>query len=351
MSSTVSAGPEGSAPDDVLPLDSLRVHHTQALVNIVDSALQPDPLDAARLLSSLAGLRRHLESPRSCMHGHPATETSAVAVAERVLFCWVCARAGQADAQAYGGRDPGMVVDSRFGRYADVSEEAVSETIQSISYMATMGVGAAAVAQTSIPISLVLVLGFTDSAEVHTCALRALTKLCTKHSIRRARAGARWKTETGLYAVLDALSRAQAALGLRNRFDAVANGTHSFAVAIAATASLPTPPPSAQEVDPGTCHIGSRCASTVPAAAPAAERPVASALAFVNALVDAHATADERLRIRKELLDTPLCEAMRLVEDLAAECPRAVAETRRFRRAYSHDIHSCDTRAQRSSLC
>ncbi|KAJ2716669.1 hypothetical protein H4R19_000504 [Coemansia spiralis] len=346
MSSAVSAGPKDSAPDGASPLDNLRMHHTQALVNIVDSALQPDPLDAAQLTSALVGLRRHLESPLSCMHGHPATETSAVAVAERVLFCWVCARAGQTDAQSHSGPGAAAASDGQFSRFAAIPEAGVSEAIQCISYLATMGVGAAAVAQTSIPVSLVLALGFTDSAEVHTCALRALTKLCMKHSIRRARAGARWETEAGLDAVLDALSRAQAALGLRNRFDAVANGTHSFAAAIAAAASLPTPPPSALGAGPSDCRVGPRYAGA--ANGPATERPVASALAFVNVLVDAHATVDERLRIRKELLDTPLCEAMRLVEDLAADCPRAVAETRRFRRAYSSDIHACDPQAQHS---
>ncbi|KAJ2777038.1 hypothetical protein H4R18_005354 [Coemansia javaensis] len=333
MSDRLSAASAGSAGDSsqALPLDSLRVHHTQALVNIVDRALDPDPIDAARLGAALVELRRHLESPRSSAHGHPATETSAAAVAERLLLCWVCARAAQADAHNYDMNRVVETADRQLDRFAAIPEAVVSEAIQCVSYLATMGVGAAAVARTSIPVSLVLALALTGSAGVHTCALRALTKLCTKHSVRRVRAGARWEAETGLHAVLDALARAQAALGLRSRFDPVANQAHSFAAEVAAAAALPTPPPQPQpQPQPG------------PEPRAAAERAVASALAFVNALVDAHPTAPERLRVRKDLLDTPLCDAMQMLDGPSVDCPRAAAEMRHFRRAYRDDIRACD---------
>ncbi|KAJ2798541.1 hypothetical protein H4R20_004783, partial [Coemansia guatemalensis] len=119
------------------------------------------------------------------------------------------------------------------------------------------------------------------------------------------------------------------ALRLRNRFDSVANAAYSAASEMSNDAGLSTPPSS----DNGrSSSIKSR----------AAERVVVSALSFVNALVEAHTNAEDRLRIRKEILDTPLYQTMKLLEEAEFDSSRAFTETRRFRRAYTDDIKACD---------
>ncbi|KAJ2080613.1 hypothetical protein H4R24_002934 [Coemansia sp. RSA 988] len=313
----------------MLHLDSLRVHHTQALVNVVSNALYPDQLDTQQLMKALFELRRHLESPLGCIQSHPATETNAAEVIEHILLCWVCARAAQADAQNYDIRGVVETPDKLFDKYAHVPAEVVSEAIQCISYLTTMSVGVAIVAKTSIPVSIVLLLNFTEDYGTYTNAFRALTKLCTKHSVKRAQADGRWESETGLYAILEAFSRAQTALRLRNRFDLVANAAYSAATEMSNDVDLLPSPPSGngRSSNIGICD---------------AERVIVSALSFVNALVDAHTNVEDRLRIRKEVLDTPLYLTMKLLEEVEFDSSRAVTETRRFRRAYTDDIKACD---------
>ncbi|KAJ2856998.1 hypothetical protein FB639_006041, partial [Coemansia asiatica] len=198
--SSLSSTNSSNSSTSTLYLDSLRTHHTQALVNIVSSNLHCTPINAEALLTSLIELRRHLESPLSCAHSHPATETNAAEVLEHILLCWVCARAAQTDAQNHDVNKAVQTIDQNFDKYAEIPVAAISEAIQCTSYLATMSVGIAAVAKTSIPASLALTLGFVDDHCTLTNAFRALTKLCTKHSVKRPMAGARWESDTGIYA-------------------------------------------------------------------------------------------------------------------------------------------------------
>ncbi|KAJ2720322.1 hypothetical protein GGI07_004661 [Coemansia sp. Benny D115] len=342
--STVSSTP-------TLRLDSLQTHHTQALVNVVSSSLYDTPLPTHTLASALFELRRHLESPLSFAHSHPATETNAAQVLEHILLCWVCARAAQADMQNYAPQKTIPTADALFDKYADISADAVSEAIQCTSYLATMGPGIGAVARTSIPASLVLVLGFSDTHGVLTSALRTLTKLCTKHSIKRARAGARWEAETGLYAVMDAFTRGKEALQLRCRFDTLANTAFQYVSEVAAAPRQKTtalrPQSSLSSLD-----NYSRCISAASSYVSfthesvqvvQAERVVASALALVNALIEAHSERESRLRLRKELLDTALYKCIKILEEPELDDTRAYEEARKFRRAYARDIKDCDT--------
>ncbi|KAJ1828550.1 hypothetical protein LPJ56_001047 [Coemansia sp. RSA 2599] len=350
--SSLSCTNSSNSSTSTLYLDSLRAHHTQALVNVVSSNLHNTPIDAEALLLSLIELRRHLESPLSCTHSHPATETNAAEVLEHILLCWVCARAAQTDVQNYDVNKAVPTTDRIYDKYAEIPVAAISEAIQCTSYLATMSVGIAAVAKTSIPASLTLTLGFVDDHHTLTNALRALTKLCTKHSVKRPIAGSRWQSDTGIYAVIDAFSRAQSALGLRNRFDTLANAAFAYTTELI-TADAPFLSASISSVtSPSMSSISSQ--STVDSLDSSyilqekrqrgiwAERLVASAMALVNALVDAHATVDARLRLRKELLDTALYKCIKLLEQPEFELSRAFKETRRFRRAYATDIRECD---------
>ncbi|PIA15278.1 hypothetical protein COEREDRAFT_9656 [Coemansia reversa NRRL 1564] len=319
----------------ILLLDSLRVHHTQALVNVVSSTLYPDLLDTRQLMKALFELRRHLESPLGYIQSHPATETNAAEVIEHILLYWVCAHAAQVDAQNYNIKGVVETPDKRFDKYAHIPAEVISEAIQCISYLTTMSVGVAIVAKTSIPVSIVLLLNFTENYGTYTNAFRALTKLCTKHSVKRAQADGRWESETGLYAILEAFTRAQTAFRLRNRFDLVANAAYSVASEMANSAGLSISSSSSSDNGPAKYIGGS-----------AAERVVVSALLFVNALVDAHKDVEDRLRIRNEILDTPLYQTMKLLEETEFDSSRAFTETRRFRRAYTDDIKACDPHVQ-----
>ncbi|KAJ1838153.1 hypothetical protein LPJ70_005578 [Coemansia sp. RSA 2708] len=334
MSYSTLGGSQSTISSDNVPggLDKLRMHHTQALVNAVSAALYPDAIDTAQLYGALVELRRHLESPLAAMHAHPVTETNAAEVAEHILLCWVCARASQADAQNYSLETIVETVDRRFDKYAGIPEQSVSETIQCVSYLATMGVGVAAVAQTSIPASLVLLLSFAECPDVYTSAFRTLAKLCTKHSVRRAQADGRWESESGRHAVLDAFTRAQTALRLRNRFDSVATCLFALVSELAsAHYAYKLTPQSTKAADGSTPQRVDR-----------AERAVTSALAFTNALVEAHSSADGRLRMRQELLDTALHRSLTLLDGPEFESSRIRMEIRRFRRAYADDIRARD---------
>ncbi|KAJ2377135.1 hypothetical protein IW150_001561 [Coemansia sp. RSA 2607] len=333
----------------MLYLDNLQTHHTQALVNITSSYLHQDPIDTPALTKSLIELRRHLESPLRCTHRHPATETNAVEVLEHILLCWVCARAAQTDAQNYSVDKTVSTADGLYDKYAKIQICAVSEVVQCTSYLATASVGIAAVAKTSIPSSLTLSLGFVDDHNMLTNTFRALTKLCTKHSVRRPKAGGRWESETGIYSVLDAFTRAKSALGLRNRFDTLANAAFAFVIEMEPTINrLPSPSLSESNRSIGslrsTSSLSTYSQSSYLSYQPGslAERVVTSALVLVNALVEAHANSEARLRLRKELLDTALYKCMKLLEEPEFEHTRAFRETRVFRRAYACDIKECD---------
>ncbi|KAJ2005179.1 hypothetical protein GGI04_002348 [Coemansia thaxteri] len=347
-----------------LELDSLQAHHTQALVNIVSSCLYSTPIDATALKRSLVELRRHLESPRSFMYSHPAIETSAVKVIEHIMLCWVCARAAQADAQNYRMESMVKTIDGRFDKYADLPKHIIYEAIQCASYLATMSAGTAAVAKTSLPTSLSLTLGFSDDPVVLTYAFRTLTKLCTKHSVKRAKADGRWESEMGVYAVLDAFTSAQTALGLRNRFDALANAAFTFAADSAAhLTSTPeqarTPILSQHECSSVASDSSSRRSScqslsfhhagSIPSVRPE-ERALVSALSLVNALISAHDKAEARLRMRRELLDTSLYQCIKLLEEPEFEPTMSSYEARRFRRAYASDIEACDPQISATSI-
>ncbi|KAJ2582189.1 hypothetical protein GGH95_001670 [Coemansia sp. RSA 1836] len=356
--STASLPDSIASSTQTLELDSLRAHHTQALVNIVSSCLYPTPIDAAALKRSLAELRRHLESPLSCAQSHPATETNAVEVIEHIMLCWVCARAAQADAQNYSMKRIVKTNDGRFDKYADLPEQIISEVIQCTSYLATMSVGIAAVAKTSLPTSLALLLSFSHCPTVLTYAFRTLTKLCTKHSVKRAKADGRWESEMGIYSVLDAFTSAQSALGLRNRFDSLAQAAFTLAadtVTHLAAISNQTPrPPSPPQSESGTFSTSQTSSENVFGLSPSffpsmklprvrvEERALISALSLVNALIGAHDTVEARLRMRRELLDTPLYQCMKLLEEPEFEPTLACYEARRFRRAYASDIKACD---------
>ncbi|KAJ2790581.1 hypothetical protein GGI18_001707 [Coemansia linderi] len=325
-----------------LELDSLRAHHTQALVNIVSSCLYPTPIDAAALKRSLTELRRHLESPLSCAQSHPATETNAVEIIEHIILCWVCARASQADAQNYSMKHIVNTNDGRFDKYADIPEQTISEAIQCTSYLATMSVGIAAVAKTSLPTSISLLLGFSSCPVVLTYAFRTLTKLCSKHSVKRAKADGRWESETGIYSVLDAFTSAQSALGLRNRFDSLAHAAFVFvtdSLTHLNDSSLYDSDRTDQTIEKlGLASLPSTKLPTVRVE----ERALISALSLVNALINAHDTVEDRLRMRRELLDTPLYQCLKLLEVPEMEPTLAYYEARRFRRAYASDIRDFD---------
>ncbi|KAJ2225649.1 hypothetical protein H4R99_007146 [Coemansia sp. RSA 1722] len=348
--SSLSSTNSSNSSTSTLYLDSLRTHHTQALVNVVSSNLHPTPINANALLTSLIELRRHLESPLSCAHSHPATETNAAEVLEHILLCWVCARAAQTDVQNYDIEKTVPTADRAYDKYAEIPVTAISEAIQCTSYLATMSVGIAAVAKTSIPASLTLALGFVDDHSTLTNAFRALTKLCTKHSVKRPIAGARWESDTGIYSVVDAFSRAQSALGLRNRFDTLANAAFSYTselvtadILLPASVSTTSASISSMSSRSTLDSLDSVCLSQESRQRGIwAERLVTSALGLVNALVGAHTAVDARLRLRKELLDTALYKCFKLLEQPEFELSRAFKETRRFRRAYAADIRQCD---------
>ncbi|KAJ1890304.1 hypothetical protein LPJ66_007565 [Kickxella alabastrina] len=355
--STVSLAGSMTSSTPTLHLDRLRAHHTQALVNIVSNMLYPATIDTHALTKSLVNLRRHLESPLSCAHSHPATDTNAAEVLEHILLCWVCSLASQTDAQNYNFESIVATADGLFDKYAVIPALAVSEAIQCTSYLATMSVGIAAVAKTSIPASLALVLGFAEDHGTFTNAFRALTKLCTKHSVRRAKAGGRWESDNGIYAVMDAFTRAKSALGLRNRFDSMANAAFIFASEMASTgAYMPSPSSPSSEYHRSTTSLSNASSQGSMGSMSSlgsldrssqmfgvhAERVVTSALALVNALIDAHGDVGSRLRLREELLDTALYKCLKLVEEPEFEHTRAYVELRRFGRAYSSDINECD---------
>ncbi|KAI9503819.1 hypothetical protein BX070DRAFT_252402 [Coemansia spiralis] len=334
-----------SSSSPTLLLDNLRTHHTQALVNVVSSTLYPTPVDVAALMAALTELRRHFESPLSYINAHPAAKTNAIEVLEHILICWVCARASQADAQNYSLESFVATADGRFDKYAVIPVDAAAETVQCISYLATMSVGIAAVARTSIPASLVLAISFADDRKTQTAIFRTLTKLCTKHSVRRVKAGGQWESDAGIYGVMDAFSRTKTALRLRNRFDALGNAAFTFVSDIASTgqspARLPTPPLSESSHNTG-CSESQSCFTPTDSSHQLSDRAATSALAFVNAVVDAHSTVEARLRVRKELLDTPLYQCFKLLEEPELAMTRAYQETRRFRRAYGNDIKTCN---------
>ncbi|KAJ2478526.1 hypothetical protein IWW56_003654, partial [Coemansia sp. RSA 2131] len=274
------------------------MNHTQALVNAVSTALYPDPTDSAKLSGALIELRRHLESPLSLVTRHPVTETNVVDVMAHILLCWVCARASQADAQNYKVETVVETGDKRFDKYAGIPEEIVSEAILCILCLATMGVGVMAVAETSIPASLVLLLSFSDSPCMYTHVFCLLTKLCAKHSVRRAIVDSRWESETGFYAILNGFTRAQTALRLRNRFDSVANCLFALVSDLAC------------KLMAHEAIAGKSTAISVDHM----EKAVISGLAFVNAFIEAHSSSTDRLRVRSELLDTALYQSMKLLE-------------------------------------
>ncbi|KAJ2742901.1 hypothetical protein GGI20_004142 [Coemansia sp. BCRC 34301] len=355
--STASLSDSIASSAQTLELDSLRAHHTQALVNIVSSCLYPTPIDVSALKQSLVELRRHLESPLSCAQSHPATETNAVEIIEHIMLCWVCARAAQADAQNYSMKSTIKTSDGRFDKYADLPEPIISEVIQCTSYLATMSVGIAAVAKTSLPTSISLSLGFSHCPTVLTYAFRTLTKLCTKHSVKRAKADGRWESEMGIYSVLDAFTSAQSALGLRNRFDSLAQAAFTFAAdavtrlaANSGQSQSPSPPQSEYgffgtgqaSFEKRFGHSTSFFPSMRLSGVRMEERALISAVSLVNALIDAHDSVEARLRMRRELLDTPLYQCMKLLEEPEFESTLAHYEARRFRRAYAADIKACD---------
>ncbi|KAJ2057402.1 hypothetical protein GGI17_005655 [Coemansia sp. S146] len=345
--STASLTDSIASSTQTLKLDSLRAHHTQALVNIVSSCLYPTPIDAVALKRSLVELRRHLESPLSCAQSHPATETNAVEIIEHIMLCWVCARAAQADAQNYSMKNIVKTSDGRFDKYADLPEQIISEAIQCTSYLATMSVGIAAVAKTSLPTSLSLALGFSHCPMVLTYTFRTLTKLCTKHSVKRAKADGRWESEMGIYSVLDAFTSAQSALGLRNRFDSLAHAAFSFATDSLTHLAADPPHSDSDSICTDTTREEKRFdLSLFPSvklpSVRVEERALISALSLVNALINAHDTVEARLRMRRELLDTPLYQCMKLLEVPEFEPTLAYYEARRFRRAYASDIKACD---------
>ncbi|KAI8319143.1 hypothetical protein GQ54DRAFT_318689 [Martensiomyces pterosporus] len=321
-----------------LQLDSLRTYHTQVLVNEVSSTLYSTPINTHTLTQSLTELRRHLESPLNSALSHPASETNAIEVLEHILFCWVCARASQADAQIINGTKHQATADAQFAKYAAIPEVAISEAIRCTSHLATMGVGIAAVAQTSIPASLALSISFAESPALQTSAFRVLSKLCTRHSAKRPSVdGNRWESDTGTYAVLDAFTRTQAALRLRSRFDTLANATYAFSMEAAHSRAA-------------NCARNMRNESSrapqsryIPIdACGEAEKLVTSALVLVNTLVEAHLDAESRLRIRRELLDTAFYQCMKRLEDPVFENSQVVVETRRFRMSYANDIRTTD---------
>ncbi|KAJ2173053.1 hypothetical protein GGH16_002028 [Coemansia sp. RSA 560] len=248
----------------------------------------------------------------------------------RILLCWVCARASQADAQNYRVETAVETGDKRFDKYAGISEQIISEAILCILCLSTVGVGVAAVAETSIPASLVLLLSFSDSSCMHTHVFCLLRKLCAKHSVRRAMADSRWKSETGFYAILNGFTRAQTALRLRNRFDSVANCLFAL-VSDMAYKLMPHEAIEGRSTAISGDHM---------------EKAVVSGLAFVNAFIEAHSSATDRLRVRNEFLDTALYQSMKLLEAPEFEHSMVNSETRRFRRAYSNDISMCNSKIQ-----
>ncbi|KAJ2557005.1 hypothetical protein GGH12_006256, partial [Coemansia sp. RSA 1822] len=161
-----------------------------------------------------------------------------------------------------------------------------------------MGVGVMAVAETSIPASLVLLLSFSDSPCMYTHVFCLLTKLCAKHSVRRAIADSRWESEIGFYAILNGFTRAQTALRLRNRFDSVANCLFALVSDLAC------------KLMAHEAIAGKSTAISVDHM----EKAVINGLAFVNAFIEAHSSAIDRLRVRSELLDTALYQSMKLLE-------------------------------------
>ncbi|KAJ1662296.1 hypothetical protein IW140_005998 [Coemansia sp. RSA 1813] len=329
-----------------LHLDNLRTHHTQALVNVVSSTLYSTPIDVPALELALKALRRHLESPQNYTNAHPAAKTNAIEVLEHIVVCWVCAQASQADAQNYSLASVVETDDGQFDKYAEIPEKTAMEAVQCVSYLVTMSVGTAAVARTSIPTSLVLSICFIHNPTMLTAVFRTLTKLCTKHSVRRAKADGRWESETGIYAVMDAFSRAMDALTLRNRFDTLGNSAFAFASDFACLEfpqhqqQAPLRENSHKEGDPRveTVSIQNRAKNHSNDQAALSDRTVACALALANAIVEAHGAADERLRVRKELLDTPLYRCLKLLEEPELAGSKAHHEAKRFRHTYGEDI-------------
>ncbi|KAJ2817507.1 hypothetical protein FBU31_006203 [Coemansia sp. 'formosensis'] len=210
-----------------------------------------------------------------------------------------------------------------------------------------MGVGIAAVAKTSLPTSLSLLLGFSHCPVVLTYAFRTLTKLCTKHSVKRAKADGRWESEMGIYSVLDAFTSAQSALGLRNRFDSLAHAAFAFAAGAVTHLATDSPPGDSDSVCSDQTREEKRFDRTIfpsikLATVRVEERALISAISLVNALINAHDTVEARLRMRRELLDTPLYQCMKLLEVPEFEPTLVYYEARRFRRAYASDIKACD---------
>ncbi|KAJ2495369.1 hypothetical protein GGH96_006402, partial [Coemansia sp. RSA 1972] len=206
--------------------------------------------------------------------------------------------ASQADAQNYKVETAVETGDKRFDKYAGIPEQIISEAILCIQCLATVGVGVTAVAETSIPASLVLLLSFSDNSRMYTHVFCLLTKLCAKHSVMRAMADSRWGSETGFYAILNGFTRAKTALRLRNRFDSVANCLFALVSDLA------------YKLTPPEAIAGRSTAISVDHM----EKAVISGLAFVNAFIKAHRSVTDRLRVRNELLDTALYQLMKLLE-------------------------------------
>ncbi|KAJ1740051.1 hypothetical protein LPJ68_004125 [Coemansia sp. RSA 1086] len=316
------------------------MHLTQALINVVSNVLHADTIDTIQLINALVELRRHLESPHSSfMHVHPATETNIVEVIERILLCWVCARASQTDAQNYRFEKIVETKDKRFDKYAGIPEQAICETVQCISYLATASAGVAAVSQSSIATSLALLIAFTDNLNIITYTLRALTKLCTKHSVKRAKADGRWESKTGMHAVLHALTCAQTALRLRNRFDTISNCLFLLVSELAASLHYKSSELSSHNRSfESPTPFASKSGST-PTTVNLMKRTIKSLLNFFNTLIEAHTGLEDRLRIRKEMLDTALYLSIKLLEELEHGSDLSY-EIKRFRRSYIDDIES-----------
>lgn len=331
-----------------LELDCLQTRHTQVLVNIVSSALYSKPLDNRLLKRSLLDLCHHLDACSSYNivnnQSHCPTATNIIEVLEHILICWVCARAEQEDNQNYSLK--GMVVvapDSRFDKYADIPVETISAVALCISNVTRIEAGIIQVAKSSIPSSLALALNFSDNPKLLTSVFRTLTTLCTKRSGKKLIVGGcRWHPYIGLSALLEAFTQAQNALRQRNRFDGLANVAFTLAMELVPLDTRLRNHPTGS--DPKS--INSSFASLfIPKCVPttdAKERTLISALSLINVIADAYIDAKLRLKVRGELLDTPLYQCLKLLENPAFDSSIASYEARKFRRAYSQDIRKCD---------
>ncbi|KAJ1930501.1 hypothetical protein FBU59_006965, partial [Linderina macrospora] len=300
-------------------LDTLRLRHTQTLVNAVSTTLYSNPIDTTLFSQSLVELRRHLESQLSATPAYdPATTTNAIEVLEHILFCWICARAAYADQQHSGDESGAM----RFAKYAYIPESSILEAIQCTLCLATTPAGVVAVAKSSIPASLALSTSFVDMPTVHVVAFRALARLCTRHA-----------ADIGVMSVLDAFTRARSALQLHNRFDTLANASFAFAMDFTTAVQAPMTPPSSASSVSDSEYEGCKMSNTR-----LAERVLTSALTLVNAMVDAHLDVEQRLMLRRELLGTSLYKCLKMLEEPCFENSLAVAEARRFRLTYASDI-------------